>query len=131
MPKLYFQKELPDRPVVLAGRRLTFEFLELDDSDPLVPLLRDCVRKVVGGVKELTEEQYAASKKLKLLPKKSLSGFPREEVKEKSFQPNRGEVARYAVKDEPKPAPIDPAQSISGAIDFTQFKPNVAKGVYS
>lgn len=131
MPKLYFQKELPDRPVVLAGRRYVFEYMELDDSDPLVPLLRDCVRKVVGGVKELTEEQYAASKKLKLLPKKSLSGFPREEVKEKSFKPNRGEVARYAVKDEAQPAPTDVNPSISGAIDFEQYKPNVAKGVFS
>lgn len=131
MPKLFFQKELPDRPVVLAGRRFVFEFMELEESDPLVPLLRDCVRKSVGGVKELTEEQYAASKKLKLLPKKSLSGLPREEVKEKSFKPNRGAVARYAVKDEPKQDPIEPTQSISGAVDFTQYKPNVAKGVFN
>jgi hypothetical protein len=128
MPKFY-RKELPDTPIVINGERLKFAFLKCEDGDPRIKALDECVRKKVGGVIAVeSEEAHQEWLKKKAQRKPSLSGFKREEVKEKSFPQGKGEVARYAVKEE-TPAQAEPV-GVGAAVDFTKFKPTTARGVF-
>lgn len=78
MPNKFYKKELPDTAVYVAGTPIRFDILET--SDPLlISELNKCVAKGVGGVIEITEEQFQeeAKKKASSMTSGSNSNQPR------------------------------------------------------
>jgi hypothetical protein len=53
----FYAKELPESPVYVAGHPLIFDFMETEDS-ALIAELDKCVARHVGGVVEISEEQF-------------------------------------------------------------------------
>ncbi len=72
----YFLKELPDQRFVLpSGLPVKFDFMAVDEASQsqLVDALADAARKHVGGIVEITKEQYEEELKKKELSKLSPS----------------------------------------------------------
>jgi hypothetical protein len=60
----FYAKELPESPVYVAGHPLIFDFMETEDS-ALIGELDKCVARHVGGVIEISEEQFREEVKKK------------------------------------------------------------------
>ncbi len=64
MPNKFYLKELPDTAIYLAGAPFKFDILET--ADPLlISELNKCVARGIGGVVEITEEQFREEVKKK------------------------------------------------------------------
>jgi len=60
----FYSKDLPESPVYVAGHPLIFDFLETEDS-ALISELDKCVARCVGGVKEITQDEFTEEVKKK------------------------------------------------------------------
>lgn len=118
-------------PIILKGIRYTFEFKELPDDDPLVPLLDACVSKHIGGIVPLSKEEYDVKKKSTTKPN-SLHGMPREEVNPKYLP-----LAKSAVVADPAGtkrvndnAVIQSPDLAAISQDMSAFVPKAQSGVF-
>lgn len=60
----WFLKELPDAPLYIFGSPFRFDFLATEDP-ALIAELDKCVRKSIGGVVSITQEEYEIESKKK------------------------------------------------------------------
>lgn len=108
----YFEKELPEQAIYIQGRPFKFDFLATED-DFLIAELRNAARSGVGGVIEITQQQYDEGLKKKENSKLSQPSFQRRT--EIAPQWWSGGAARPAVVvgNRPPPPNLPPAEPIS------------------
>lgn len=132
----YFQKDLPDSPVWIAGHPMRFDFLPTEDP-ALIAEFENCIRNSVGGISEISKAQFDEEVKKKAQEKllgSSLNPPPRrQELTAFQFgNPAVAAASRFARQQEwvkppqpqaqhPMPDPID----VPTAASFAQ--PPLAK----
>jgi hypothetical protein len=104
MPR-FFQKELPEAQIWIAGHPIQFDIMETNDP-LLIAEFENCIRRNSGGITEITAEKYAEEVKKKELEKLSGSNSkPQHKRTELSaFQfgnPGAAVASRFARQQSP------------------------------
>lgn len=102
----FFQKELPDAPILIRGHPIRFDVMETSDA-ALISEFENCIRRHQGGIVEITADKYADEVKKK--EQESLSGFnskpqhQRQELSAHQFgNPGAAAASRFARAQQPQ-----------------------------
>lgn len=110
----YYAKDLPESPVFVLGHPMMFEFLETGDPT-LIAELDNCVRRGVGGVREISAETYAEELKKKELEKRfGNNSKPQHRRTELSFIGSPGAAAHGSSFTRRQQPEVNHAPSVNG-----------------